>query len=168
MEDTIAAVATTIGESSINVIRISGKDSISVANKIFSKDISNVPSHTVHYGFIMEDKEKIEIEPHQSIKINTGLALEIPDGYFGGIFARSGLATKENLRPSNCVGVIDSDYRGEILVSIFNDSTEKRIISNNQRVAQLVIMPYLEVSFNEVDNLSDTIRSTKGFGSTGK
>ena len=96
------------------------------------------------------------------------MALEIPDGYFGGIFARSGLATKENLRPSNCVGVIDSDYRGEILVSIFNDSTEKRIISNNQRVAQLVIMPYLEVSFNEVDNLSDTIRSTKSFGSTGK
>lgn len=114
------------------------------------------------------DKEKIEIDPHQSIKINTGLALEIPDGYFGGIFARSGLATKENLRPSNCVGVIDSDYRGEIVVALFNDSTEKRVISNNQRIAQLVIMPYLEVSFNEVDNLSDTMRSNKGFGSTGK
>ncbi len=114
------------------------------------------------------DKDQIEIEPQRSIKVNTGFALEIPDGYFGGIFARSGLATKENLRPSNCVGVIDSDYRGEILVSLFNDSTEKRIISNNQRIAQLVILPYLDVSFNEVDNLSETIRSNKGFGSTGK
>ena len=139
--------------------------------KINNKAITPTRSSTQAAGYDIYaclDKDKIAINPHKSIKINTGLALEIPDGYFGGIFARSGLATKENLRPSNCVGVIDSDYRGEILVSIFNDSTEKRIISNNQRIAQLVIMPYLEVSFNEVDNLSDTIRSNKGFGSTGK
>ena len=139
--------------------------------KINNKAITPTRSSTQAAGYDIYaclDKDKIAINPHESIKINTGLALEIPDGYFGGIFARSGLATKENLRPSNCVGVIDSDYRGEILVSIFNDSTEKRIISNNQRIAQLVIMPYLEVSFNEVDNLSDTIRSNKGFGSTGK
>lgn len=139
--------------------------------KINNKAITPTRSSTQAAGYDIYaclDKDKIAINPQQSIKINTGLALEIPDGYFGGIFARSGLATKENLRPSNCVGVIDSDYRGEILVSIFNDSTEKRIISNNQRIAQLVIMPYLEVSFNEVDNLSDTIRSNKGFGSTGK
>lgn len=139
--------------------------------KINNKAITPTRSSTQAAGYDIYaclDKDQIEIEPQRSIKVNTGLALEIPDGYFGGIFARSGLATKENLRPSNCVGVIDSDYRGEILVSLFNDSTEKRIISNNQRIAQIVIMPYLEVSFNEVDNLSDTIRSNKGFGSTGK
>lgn len=139
--------------------------------KINNKAITPTRSSTQAAGYDIYaclDKDQIEIEPQRSIKVNTGFALEIPDGYFGGIFARSGLATKENLRPSNCVGVIDSDYRGEILVSLFNDSTEKRIISNNQRIAQLVIMPYLEVSFNEVDNLSETIRSNKGFGSTGK
>ena len=139
--------------------------------KINNKAITPTRSSTQAAGYDIYaclDKDQIEIEPQRSIKVNTGFALEIPDGYFGGIFARSGLATKENLRPSNCVGVVDSDYRGEILVSIFNDSTEKRIISNNQRIAQLVIMPYLEVSFNEIDNLSNTIRNNKGFGSTGK
>lgn len=139
--------------------------------KINNKAITPTRSSTQAAGYDIYaclDKDQIEIEPQRSIKVNTGFALEIPDGYFGGIFARSGLATKENLRPSNCVGVIDSDYRGEILVSLFNDSTEKRIISNNQRIAQLVILPYLDVSFNEVDNLSETIRSNKGFGSTGK
>lgn len=139
--------------------------------KINNKAITPTRSSTQAAGYDIYaclDKDQIEIEPQRSIKVNTGFALEIPDGYFGGIFARSGLATKENLRPSNCVGVVDSDYRGEILVSIFNDSTEKRIISNNQRIAQLVILPYLDVSFNEVDNLSETIRSNKGFGSTGK
>lgn len=139
--------------------------------KINNKAITPTRSSTQAAGYDIYaclDKDQVEIEPQRSIKVNTGFALEIPDGYFGGIFARSGLATKENLRPSNCVGVVDSDYRGEILVSIFNDSTEKRIISNNQRIAQLVILPYLDVSFNEVDNLSETIRSNKGFGSTGK
>lgn len=114
------------------------------------------------------DSDNIEIKSHETVKINTGFALEIPDGYFAGIFARSGLATKENLRPANCVGVIDSDYRGEYIVPIFNDSDTSRIISNHQRIAQMVIMPYLAVSFNEVEELSSTTRNDKGFGSTGK
>ena len=93
---------------------------------------------------------------------------EIPEGYFGGVFARSGLASKEGLRPANCVGVIDSDYRGEMRVMIHNDSDCERIIEKGQRIAQLVIIPYLSVNLLEVEQLSDTERGNKGFGSTGK
>lgn len=100
-------------------------------------------------------------------KIGTGIAAEIPNGFFGAIFARSGLATKQGLRPANCVGVIDSDYRGEIIVAIHNDSDECATIRDGDRIAQLVIMPYLDVQLNEVDDLSDTTRGDGGFGSTG-
>ncbi len=113
------------------------------------------------------DTDKIVIEPHQTIKISTGIALEIPEGYFSAIYARSGLATKMGLRPANCVGVIDSDYRGEYIVPIHNDTNEEKEISNYDRIAQLVIMPYLNVSFDEVENLSETERGENGFGSTG-
>lgn len=100
-------------------------------------------------------------------KIGTGIAAEIPNGYFGAIFARSGLATKKGLRPANCVGVIDSDYRGEIIVAIHNDSGECATIRDGDRIAQLVIMPYLDVQLNEVDELDTTERGAGGFGSTG-
>ena len=92
----------------------------------------------------------------------------VPDGYFGAILARSGLATKQGLRPANCVGVCDSDYRGEYIIAIHNDTDQPRIIENGDRIAQLVIMPYLSVSFSEVDELSETARGDGGFGSTGK
>lgn len=114
---------------------------------------------------------KINIQKYYLIhllKLTHGFAIEIPDGYFAGIFARSGLSIKEGLRPSNCVGVIDSDYRGEIIVSLYNDSDECRKILNNQRIAQLVIIPYLNVCFKQVDQLSETSRNDKGFGSSGK
>lgn len=109
----------------------------------------------------------IEVQPHTTVKVGTGLALEIPDGYFGAIFARSGLATKEGLRPANCVGVIDQDYRGEIIVAIHNDTEATRFINPQERIAQLVITPYLEVDFNEVEKLNTTSRGVGGFGSTG-
>lgn len=113
------------------------------------------------------EEKKVRIEPHTTQKIGTGLAMEIPDGYFGAIFARSGLATKQGLRPANAVGVCDSDYRGEYIVAIHNDSDEARYIENGERIAQLVVMPYLPVEFHEVNELSDTQRGEDGFGSTG-
>ena len=110
----------------------------------------------------------VGITPSATKKIGTGIAVAIPDGYFGAIFARSGLATKEGLRPANCVGVVDSDYRGEVIVALHNDSNELRFIGRNDRIAQLVIMPYLPVELEETDELDETERGTGGFGSTGK
>lgn len=107
------------------------------------------------------------ILPGATNKIETGIAMEIPDGYVGLIFARSGLATKKGLRPANCVGVIDSDYRGEIIVALHNDSDQSQVVDTNDRVAQIAILPYLSVDFEEVDILSETTRGEGGFGSTG-
>ena len=107
------------------------------------------------------------IKPHTTVKVGTGLAVEIPEGYAGFIFARSGLATKQGLRPANCVGVCDSDYRGEYIVALHNDTDEPQPVAMGDRIAQLVIMPYLPVEFTEVANLSETERGTGGFGSTG-
>ena len=94
--------------------------------------------------------------------------MEIPEGYWGGIFARSGLASKEGLRPANCVGVVDADYRGEVKVALHNDSEVVRTVVVGQKVAQMVIVPFLSVEFDVVDELSDTVRGVGGFGSTGK
>ena len=114
------------------------------------------------------DEESKYIYPHQTVKIGTGLSVEIPDGYFGAIFARSGLATKQGLRPANCVGVCDSDYRGEYIVALHNDTENTQTITNGERIAQLVVMPYIPVKFEEVDELSDTERGDKGFGDSGR
>lgn len=102
-----------------------------------------------------------------TVKIGTGIAMEIPNGYFGAIFARSGMATKRGLRPANCVGVIDSDYRGEIIVPLHNDTDKCETIRDGDRIAQMVIMPYLGVKLNEVEELDNTERGAGGFGSTG-
>ena len=110
----------------------------------------------------------IVITPHQTVKIGTGLAIELPHGYFGAIFARSGLATKQGLRPANCTGIADADYRGEYIVALHNDTDTPQIVNPMERIAQLVIMPYIPVDFNEVGELSDTERGDGGFGSTGK
>ncbi len=107
------------------------------------------------------------IRPHETIKINTGLAMEIPEDCWGGIFARSGLATKLGLRPANCTGVIDSDYRGEIIVALHNDSNDVVVINNGERIAQFILMPKLDIDFQEVDELDETDRGAGGFGSTG-
>lgn len=115
----------------------------------------------------MPDLERVIIHPGETVKIPSGLAVKIPDGYFGGIYARSGLSTKQGLRPANCTGIIDSDYRGEIIVALHNDSNEIRVIEHGQRIAQLVIQPYLNVEFEEVDKLEETERGDGGFGSSG-
>ena len=119
------------------------------------------------YDLYAATNEQIVIAPHETKKISTGLAMEIPEGTFGAIFARSGLATKNSLRPANCVGVIDSDYRGECIVALHNDSDRDRWIMPGERIAQLIILPYLSVDFNVVEELSDTERGSGGFGSTG-
>ena len=110
----------------------------------------------------------VTIAPHTAAKIGTGLALAVPEGYFGAVFARSGLATKQGLRPANCVGVCDADYRGEYIVALHNDTDEARTVNHGDRIAQLVIMPFLPAEFDEVEELSETERGAGGFGSTGK
>lgn len=109
----------------------------------------------------------VGINPHETMKINTGLAMEIPNDCWGAIFARSGLATKMGLRPANCVGVIDSDYRGPIIVALHNDSDQPVTIDVGERIAQFVLMPKLDINFQEVKELSNTERGEGGFGSTG-
>ena len=108
------------------------------------------------------------IPPQSAVKIGTGIAAAIPEGYFGAVFARSGLAAKQGLRPSNCVGVIDSDYRGEYIVALYNDSAEPQTVRSGDRIAQLVVLPCMSVEFEETDRLPDTQRGTGGFGSSGK
>lgn len=109
----------------------------------------------------------IEIQPHTTVKVRTGIAIELPENTFGAIFARSGLATKQGLRPANCVGVVDSDYRGEVIVALHNDADNIQVISSGDRIAQLVVMPYIPVRFIETEELTDTVRGDGGFGSTG-
>lgn len=110
---------------------------------------------------------EVTLLPGETKLIHTGIALEIPDGYVGLIFARSGLATKRGLAPANKVGVIDSDYRGEIMVSLHNHSAAEQKVDGGERVAQISIVPYLKACFSEVDTLTETARGEGGFGSTG-
>ena len=109
----------------------------------------------------------ISIPPHSTVKIGTGLSFELPDNTFGAIFARSGLATKQGLRPANCIGVCDSDYRGEYIIALHNDSEEARVVEPHERIAQLILMPYIPMEFEEVKDLSETERGSGGFSSTG-
>ena len=111
--------------------------------------------------------EPVVIEPHKTVLIHTGLAMEIPAGYVGLIYARSGLASKKGLAPANKVGVIDSDYRGEIMVTLHNHSESLATVEHGERIAQLAIVPFLKAEFELVDELSDTVRGAGGFGSTG-
>lgn len=110
----------------------------------------------------------IEIKPNESIIIPTGIAMDIPEDYVGLIYARSSLATKKGLAPANKVGVIDADYRGEIKVVLYNHSNQIQTISPNERIAQIVITPFVQVQFLVVDELDETERGTGGFGSTNK
>ncbi|MGN0985636.1 MAG: dUTP diphosphatase [Candidatus Enterenecus sp.] len=109
----------------------------------------------------------VTVAPGQTVLIHTGLALAIPKDYVGLIYARSGLATKQGLAPANKVGVIDADYRGELMVSLYNHSGEERTVNSGDRIAQLVIAPYLTAAFEVAEELDDTVRGEGGFGSTG-
>ena len=109
----------------------------------------------------------VSIPPQTAARIGTGLAIAVPEGYFGAVFARSGLSTKQGLRPANCVGVCDSDYRGEYTVPLYNDSAEERTVFPGDRVAQLVVLPCLPLEFEEAEALPETGRGSGGFGSSG-
>lgn len=112
--------------------------------------------------------EPVTILPGATVFVPTGLSMEIPRGYAGLIYARSGLACKRGLAPANKVGVVDSDYRGEFMIVLHNHGSEPQIIEHGERIAQLVVTPVITPGFVEVDSLSDTVRSAGGFGSTGK
>lgn len=117
------------------------------------------------YACLTED---VTIQPGKTAFIPTGIAMELPRGYAGLVYARSGLACKKDLAPANKVGVIDSDYRGEFMVALHNHGEEPRVIGDGERIAQLVVTPVLSPSFIETDSLSDSQRGAGGFGSTGK
>ena len=119
------------------------------------------------YDLFVDTDKEIQIAPHQTAMLPTGLAMEIPEGYFGGIFARSGLASKEGLRPANCVGVVDADYRGEVCVILVNLSNEPFIITDGERIAQMVIARHEQVEWCECEVLGETDRGAGGFGHTG-
>lgn len=121
-------------------------------------------------GYDLYASKGCVIEPGQTVFVHTGLAMEIYEGWWGGIYARSGLAAKQGLRPANCVGAVDSDYRGEVMVAMHNDSEYVREIKVGDRVAQLIFAHVLHPAdgFEVVDELSDTVRGEGGFGSTGK
>ena len=112
-------------------------------------------------------EEEITIKPHETVLVPTGLAIELPLGYAGLIYARSGLATKKGLAPANKVGVVDCDYRGEVKVALHNHSEAAQTVAAGERVAQLVITPYRTAEFVVREELSDTVRGAGGFGSTG-
>lgn len=118
------------------------------------------------YAYIPEGP--ITIAPHSTVKIGTGIAIEPPEQTFGAIFARSGLSINQGLRPANCVGICDEDYRGEYIVALYNDSDEERVIENGERIAQVIFISYYNGIITEVSELSDTDRGDGAFGSTGK
>ena len=111
---------------------------------------------------------RLEIPPHTTVLVGTGLAAEIPEGYCGLVLARSGLASKRDLAPANKVGVIDADYRGEIKVALHNHGNAVQSVDPGERIAQLAIVPFLKAEYELADELSDTDRGSGGFGSTGK
>ena len=144
------------------------------SEKINVKKLSSnakIPSYATDFAagcdLYSSSSEKISFNPWETKLIKTGIAMEIPLGYAGLIYARSGLATKRGLAPANKVGVIDSDYRGEIMVALHNHTNEVKEIDPYERIAQLVITPYVKGLFNEVDDLNETKRGENVFGSTG-
>ena len=111
--------------------------------------------------------EPVVILPGETKLIKTGLAMEIPVGYAGLIYARSGLASKRGLAPANKVGVVDADYRGEVMVALHNHSSIEQSVAVGERIAQLVVAPFLKAEYEETDVLQETVRGAGGFGSTG-
>lgn len=137
--------------------------------KLYKDTIIPKKAHNEDAGFDLYAhlSDTVVIEPHKTALIGTGIAVELPVGTFGAIFARSGLATKKGLAPANKVGVVDSPYRGEIKVALHNHSDFCCEISNGERIAQMVVIPYMNVSLELTNELSDTERGVGGFGSTG-
>lgn len=117
---------------------------------------------------LFSDQTETVVNPRQTVLFKTGLSMEIPEGLVGLVYARSGLATKSGLAPANKVGVIDSDYRGEVLVALHNHGDTPKTVCQGDRIAQIVFTPYFKGEFFEADDLNETLRSDGGFGSTGK
>ena len=113
-------------------------------------------------------EDAITVAPHATYLVHTGISVEIPEGYCGLIFARSGLASKRGLAPANKVGVIDADYRGEVMVALHNHTDAPAAIEAGERIAQLAIVPFLKAEYEAAEELSETVRGAGGFGSTGK
>lgn len=134
---------------------------------------STVPSFGSEYAAgadlyaYLEGTDYVAIPPHATLKIGTGIAMAIPYGYYGGLYARSGLATNHGLAPANKVGVIDADYRGEIIVALHNDSRKPQTVRHGDRIAQLIISPVPDVTYEVATELDDTVRGDGGFGHTG-
>jgi len=118
--------------------------------------------------YALVEDGSLTVAPHATVLVRTGLAMEIPEGFAGLIYARSGIACKRHLAPANKVGVIDSDYRGEILVALHNHGETSQSIEHGERIAQMIITPFITADFTECDTLDDTDRGEGGFGSTGK
>ena len=139
-------------------------------NKVSSTAVlpSRGSSSAAGYDLYADLPEEIQIRPHETVTVDTGLQFELPEGYFAGIFARSGIAAREGLRPANCVGICDSDYRGNYMVALHNDSNEVRTVKVHEKIAQMIVMPYMMLEFEEAEELSTTARGDGGFGSTGK
>ena len=119
------------------------------------------------YACLPDENAPVTIMPHQTMLIGTGLRMAPPEGFYVGVYARSGLSSKEGLRPANCVGVIDEDYRGEYLVAVHNDSEVTRSVRHGDRIAQILLQKRYDMDFEEVDELDTTGRGEGGFGSTG-
>ena len=123
--------------------------------------------HEWNGGVEVKAARGIKIRPNETAMLHTGIAMETPIGYYSAIYARSGLACKQGLRPANCVGIIDAAYRGELIVALHNDGNDTRIVCHGDRIAQMAILPVLDVKLVESDNLSETERGSGGFGSSG-
>lgn len=124
--------------------------------------------HAAGIDLFCKTKEDISIKPGETVKINTGLKVEIPEGYFGAVYPRSSTGVKKQLMLANTLGVIDSDYRGELMMFFYNYGKTDQVIKNGDRLAQLVIQPYLRCQIEEVEELSESERNEGGFGSTGR
>jgi len=136
--------------------------------KLYEDSIIPTRSNKEDAGWDLYAHEDATIGPHLTIKIGTGIAIATPKRMFAGVFARSGLASKQGLRPANCVGVVDTGYRGEVIVALHNDGVTPVTINKGDRIAQLIFIPFKKINFKEVEELSDTDRGTGGLGSTGK
>ena len=134
----------------------------------FAKLPTRGSSDAAGYDLYAATNQILDIAPHSTIKVVTGLSFELPEGTFAAIFARSGIATKRGLRPANCVGVIDSDYRGSVIVALHNDTDEIQSVEPGERIAQMILLPFISMDFNEVNELSDTARGEGGFGDSGR
>ena len=132
-----------------------------------SKSFAFIPGYSAGADLYACEENTVVIAPGATALIHTGISVEIPEGFAGLIYARSGLATKKGLAPANKVGVIDADYRGEVMVALYNQSSSEQTVESGERLAQMVIAPFLKAEFIEAEELSDTVRGAGGFGSTG-